>query len=222
MLSKTPKFNALLDNILDKAKPCSVICKECQGGFNIFEEDIKMYHLLRVPPQKSCPSCRQQRRLAFSNYSNIYRHSCQAQGHQEKVISLMPPSMPWIGYDLDYYLSDAWSSLDYGQEIKIDQDFFSQYYQLLSNVPHSLVRRRPDSINSDYSFYGGNMKDCYYAFGSWNSENAYYSISTSQSKDVMDSYYTRFVENGYNNVLTNKCFKCTYICLLYTSPSPRD
>ncbi|MBI3458919.1 hypothetical protein HY061_01505 [Candidatus Azambacteria bacterium] len=27
----------------------------------------------------------------------------------------------------------------------------------------------------------------------------------------MDSFYLRLVEGGYNNVLTNKCFKCTYI-----------
>ncbi|MBI3458874.1 hypothetical protein HY061_01265, partial [Candidatus Azambacteria bacterium] len=95
MSAKTPKFDALLDNILGTAKPGPVTCQECQKTFNIFEEDIKMYRLLRVPPQKICPNCRQQRRLAFLNYSYIFRHPCQAPGHTEKVISLMSPNIPW-------------------------------------------------------------------------------------------------------------------------------
>jgi len=210
-MSKTPKFDALLDNILDKAKPCSVICKECQSSFNLFEEDIKMYRLLRAPPQKICPNCRQQRRLAFMNYSYVFRRTCQAPGHSEKVISLMSPSMPWIGYDLDYYNSDAWSSLEHNQEVKIDQDFLGQYYDLLKKNPHPLIRRRTDCVNSEYSFSGGNLKDCYYVFGSWNSENVMYSTAAFNSRDVVDSYYTGFVEGGYNNVLTKKCSQCTNI-----------
>ncbi|MBI3458655.1 hypothetical protein HY061_00090, partial [Candidatus Azambacteria bacterium] len=101
--------------------------------------------------------------------------------------------------------------MEYNSEVELEKDFLNQYYQLLLKVPHPLVRKRTDCLNSDYSFSGGNLKNCYYVFGSWNSENIMYSIAAFSSKDVVDSYYTCFVEGGYNNVLTKKCFKCTHI-----------
>lgn len=133
-MSKTPKFDALLDNILAKTSPCSVTCKECGETFNILEEDIKMYHLLRVPPVTICPNCRQQRRLAFTNYSTIFKRPCQAPGHKEEVISAMPPSMPWIGYDFDYYNSDQWNISDYNREVEFERSFLSQYHDLLKKL----------------------------------------------------------------------------------------
>ncbi|MES3031650.1 MAG: hypothetical protein V4699_00195 [Patescibacteria group bacterium] len=210
MKSRTPKFNALLDKILDNAVPSVVSCKECGEQFEIFIEDINMYKLLRVPVQKICPNCRQQRRLSFTNYSHIFRTPCKAPGHHENVISIMPPEMPWIGYDFDYYNSDAWNPQDYEPDLE-EGNFFDYYFDLLSKIPQPLVRRGVGSTNSDYSFYGKNMKNCYYVFSSHESENVMYSTSIFQSKDVIDSYYVRSIEMCHNNVLTIKCYKCTNI-----------
>ncbi len=50
MISKTPQFDRALDAILKDLKPHDRQCKECNGAFHIFQEDIEFYQMLRVPP----------------------------------------------------------------------------------------------------------------------------------------------------------------------------
>ncbi len=51
-------------------------CITCGAGFEVTDEDMQFYDKLspviggekfQIPPPKMCPSCRQQRRLAFRN-----------------------------------------------------------------------------------------------------------------------------------------------------------
>ena len=79
--SKTPQFDKLLDEILHKIVPQERECiqkdisKYCEKKFKIFEEDIKFYKLLRVPPPLCCPTCRRQRRNAFTNRIYLYKRN---------------------------------------------------------------------------------------------------------------------------------------------------
>jgi len=214
MLSKTPQFDALLDVILEKLVPHMKECRQrdisqyCEGSFAIEADDIDFYKMLRVPPPTLCPTCRHQRRLAFSNYSHIYKRKCDVSGHREMMISAVAPVMPWITYDYDTYYSDVWDPRDYARDALPNDSFFSQFLELEKVVPQPGVRRGADSPNSDYSFYGKHMKDCYYVFGGRRNEDIMYGSSIYDCTHVVDAYYIRHIDVGYEHVGTHQMSKC--------------
>lgn len=208
--SKTPQFDALLDKILDGLVPHSRVCLECKMGFIIEDKDISLLKMFRSPAPKLCPDCRHRRRLAFSNYSNIYKRKCNFPDHNENMISLVAPCIPWITYDHDAYYGDKWDPFSYGKDIKEDKPFFDQFLDLEKEVPQPGVRRGANSPNSDFSFYGKDMKNCYYVFGGRTSENIMYGASIYHSKNIIDSYYLWRVDTGYDNISTADCYKCKY------------
>ncbi len=210
-MSKTPQFDTALDEILKSLIPHTRTCEDCKTDFEITAPDIELLNMLRVPAPKLCPTCRRRRRLAFANYSHMYRRKCDVPGHTDTMISLTAPVIPWKMYDYDTYYSDAWDPRNYGKEVSPEKSFFEHYFELLKEVPHPGVRRGPNCINSDYAFYGRGMKNAYYVFGAWTSENLLYSASIfTDSRNIVDSYYIRGGENLYENVITDRCFKCSY------------
>ncbi len=208
--SKTPQFDALLDKIFEELVPHSRICLECKKEFKIENEDIILLKMFRSPAPTLCPNCRQRRRLSFVNYSNIYKRKCDFPGHNEVMISQTAPIMPWVNYDHETYYSDLWDPFFYGKDIREDISFFQQFMHLEKEVPQPGVHRGANSPNSDFSFYGKDMKNCYYVFGGRRSEDIMYSSSIYDSKYIMDCYFLRKVDIGYNNVSTADCYKCKY------------
>ena len=139
--SKTPKFDILMDKILDEVVPHIRVCADCKKEFYIESEDIIFYKMFKVPPSKLCPNCRQKHRLAFANYSSIYKRKCDIPEHNDIMISPVAPVMPWITYDYETYYSDVWDPFSYGRKVKQDESFFNQFLDLLKVVPQPGVRR---------------------------------------------------------------------------------
>lgn len=207
---KTPLFDEALDKVLSLLDSGSRKCVMCDNDFLLSKEDIIFLKMLRVPPPQFCSNCRNMRRLSFANYSNIYKRKCDVSGHNDIMISPVPPVMPWVTYDYDAYYKGSWSPYDYGTPVDFSKNFFEQYLSILKDIPQPGVRRGSDSPNSDYSFYGKFMKDCYYVFGGRHSEDIMYSASIYKSKKIVDSYYTMEVDIGYENIFTDSCSKCFY------------
>lgn len=208
--SKTPKFDALIDKILNELEPHVKFCVDCKKEFFIEEKDITFLKMFRVPAPKLCPACRQKRRLSAANYSSIFKRKCDVPGHNEILISPVAPIIPWIAYDHSTYYGDSWDARSYGMEIVDDKSFFEQYKNLAKVVPIRAVPRGAESPNSDYSFYGKHMKDCYYVFGGRRSENIMFGSSIYDSRSATDCYFIRNDENVYENISTSNCFKCKY------------
>ena len=208
--SKTPKFDVLMDKILDKLVSHTRICENCKKKFDIEEGDITFLKMFRVPPPNLCPNCRQRRRLAFANYSNIYKRKCNFPGHTEMIISPIAPVMPWVAYDHEAYYGDEWDPSFYKKDVRQDEPFFKQFLELLQMTPQPGVPRGAESPNSDFSFYGKYMKDCYYVFGGRRSEDLMYSASMYDSKHVVDSYYLHKVDTAIDNVYTSDSYKINH------------
>lgn len=208
--SKTPKFDALIDKILDELIPHVRVCADCKKEFKIEAEDIVFYKMFRVPPPRHCPNCRQRQRLSFANYSNIYKRKCDVPGHTEMMISPIAPVMPWITYDRETYYGYSWDPMSYSRSIEIKISFFEQFLNLLKIIPQPGIRRGENSINCDFSFYGKDMKDCYYVFGGRKSEDIMFSSSVTRSKHAVDSYSIYDVDTVFNNIGTNRSYKTNY------------
>ncbi len=208
--SKTPQFDALLDNILTGLVPHTRTCTSCKKGFDITIPDIDLLKMLRVPAPMFCPNCRQQRRLSAANYSKIYKRKCDVPGHEEILISPVAPVMPWVAYDYATYYSDTWDARSYAMDVNVTKSFFDQYMDLVKVVPLRAVPRGADSPNSDFSFYGKHMKDCYYVFGGRRSEDIIFGSSIYDSKHAVDCYFIRDNDTAYDHVSTSECYKCKH------------
>lgn len=150
--SKTPQFDKTLGEILANLKPQQKTCKQCQGVFDIFQEDIEFYKKLRVPPPKLCPDCRKQRRFGFyNNILKFYKKECEA--HKgEKVISNFSPESSYKIFDLKYWWSDKWGGEDYGRDYDFSKPFFEQFKDFNFSVPHpTLLHYEKGVFESPYT-----------------------------------------------------------------------
>lgn len=216
MESKTPKFDALLDKILEDLIPHQRICKwngvhkYCEGEFTITKEDIEFLKMLRVPAPNFCPTCRRMNRYAFVNSVNLYKRDNNAPGKNNKIISFVPPSSPLVVYDVESY-RENFDPYTYGVIYDSSKKFLEQFFDLRSKVPQPAIIRDPSSINSEYSINGRNLKNGYYVSGGWNSENLWYCNLATDSRNVMDAFSVHFIENSYEIVSCEKCYNCSYL-----------
>lgn len=216
MENKTPKFDALLDKILEDLVPHQRVCKwngvhkYCEGEFDITKEDIEFLKMLRVPAPNYCPTCRRMNRFAFVNSINLYKRDNNAPGKGNKIISFVPPVSPLIVYDLDSYIKN-FDSNTYGVFYDYSKSFLNQFFDLRLKVPQPAIIRDPSSINSEYSINGRNLKNGYYVSGGWNSENLWYCNLATDSRNVMDAFSVHFIENSYELVSCEKCYNSRYL-----------
>lgn len=211
MASKTPNFDKVLDEILKNLVPHERVCGQCKQPFKVEKEDIEFYNMLRVPPPTLCPLCRQRRRRSFINYTTFFKRDCSAAGHKEKIISQIPGDSAFPVYDSEYYWSGDWDSLSYGQDYNPGADFFGQFRNLLDRVPQPATTRDPMSVNSEYTAYGLQLKNCYYVFGGLSPENVSYSNWPIYTKDSMEVLMAGNSERCYEAVWADHCYNCRFV-----------
>lgn len=203
------RFDASLDAILDKTSIGKRTCSECSSLFNFEQPDLDLCRKLRVPPPLLCPSCKRQRRLAFLNYTSLYKRKCDVPGHVEDIISAIPPLSPVKAFDYSYWNSYAWEPFSYGEEY-VGGSFKKQFLDFLARVPHAALTRHAGSVDSDYTLYGFNFKNCYFTFGGAKSENVHYSNWPMQCKDSLDLLIASDVELSSNSVFLSDSYRCNF------------
>ena len=220
MKSKTPKFDALIEPILEGLEPHTRECKwkgehqHCEGGFEIKEGDIKFFKLFRVPPPNYCPTCRRMRRMVHMGTLRLFKVACDAPEHGEEMISIFPPECPFPIYDYKYFMSEEFNPLSFGVEYKEGEDPMEVLLGMRKKFPMpSFLNRDPGSINSEYSNGGRDTKNVYYASGCFSSENVWYSNLLNRSKNIMDSKDIVKSEYLYEGFRSDHIYKSAYIYL---------
>ncbi|MFH0819088.1 MAG: hypothetical protein V1898_03795 [Patescibacteria group bacterium] len=184
-----------------------MICKNCQQLFEICSEDNEFYQKINVPIPTFCPSCRQQRRLAWRNERTLFQRQCSATG--KLIISMYQAETPFPVYDHFYYFSDEWDPLTYGREFDFSRPFFEQFHDLQMVVP----RMKNYSISNENAEYGNLSswnKNCYMMFESDNNEDSLYSEYSFRCKDIVDTSYAKECEFCYECVDIMKCYNLWY------------
>lgn len=211
-MTKTPKFDEALDVILKKLVPHGRMCLECKQNFQIEKEDIDFYHMLRVPPPKLCPKCRQIRRLSLlMRVPKFFKRPCNAPGHSENVVTVFPPSSPHKIYDAEYWYSDYWEATSYGRGYDNSRKFFEQFRGLFFDVPHLTLERDATAVNSEYSLGGRWGKNNYYCAGAYRSEDCSFGEEVIFSKSCIDCLDVWNSEFCYTCVGIDHCNRCTFV-----------
>lgn len=212
-MNKTPKFDRALDKVLEDLKPQKRICRTCQAEFVIFQEDIEMYHKLRVPPPRECPVCRMRKRMSMmANLLRFYKKECAAHPG-ERVVSQMDEENYYKIYDNKYWWDiNAWDAVSFGRSYDSSRPFVSQLISLLRDVPHmALARYNKNLINSDYTVDSFDVKNCYLAATLAFCENVSYGVWVLSSRDSLDLLRVNHVEHCYEASDCTRCFNSQYI-----------
>jgi hypothetical protein len=189
-------------------------CQNCAGNFTIEPEDFNFYEKIKVPPPTFCWECRAMRRMSFRNFRYLFKRKCDATG--KTIFTLMPPEAPMPVYDRDYYMSDLWDPMDYGQDYDFSRPFFEQFKKLFNKVPSANILNR-GSVNSDYGA-GLDMKNCYMCFDAGFDEDSAYGVTLQKSKQCFDTincksselcYYSINITNCYKTFFSRNCTQCS-------------
>lgn len=169
-------------------------CQACNKKFEITSQDFAFYAKMNVPAPKFCYHCRRQRLLCWRNQRTLYSRTCAAT--KKPIISIFAPDTDYVVYDRDYWWTDQWDPLSFGQDLDFSKPLVQQFDALLHRVPLPAVINGK-SENSQYSNHVGFAKNCYLLFASWEVENTHYSDMTGKVKDSMDLLQCTDIESGY-------------------------
>lgn len=185
-------------------------CQNCQKDFTIETEDFSFYEKIKVPPPTFCPKCRTVRRLCWRNEMSLFKRKCDVPGHNEMLISFIPPEEKLVVYDSSAWWGDTWDPLSYGKAYDFSRPFFEQWRQLRDIFPIQCLSNIK-ATNSDYCNVAEGSKDCYMCSGSWRVERTFYSNRIGYTIDCSDVYVTLKSELCYE---CNFCYDCYH--LLYS------
>jgi hypothetical protein len=86
-----------------------------------------------------------------------------------------------------------------------------QFKELFLISPQPALTRDPTSVNSDYTNYGIQLKNCYYTFGGINSEEIMFSVWPLFAKNSLDMLISQNTDFSYNGVFPDGCYNCNYV-----------
>src|SRR3989344_7366403 len=160
-------------------------CQSCKRSFTIEPEDFGFYEKINVPPPTFCPECRSIRRLAWREDHTLYKDTCKL--CDKTTLSVRAPTGQFTVYCRDCWISDKWDPLTYGREYDFNKPFFQQYAELMKVVPQpALTGAR--LINSEYTHVTNNLKNCYFVYWAFYTEDSQYCNAPLFSKHTFDAF----------------------------------
>lgn len=184
-------------------------CQNCKKDFIIEPEDFSFYQKIKVPPPTFCPKCRTIRRLCWRNEVSLFRRKCDAEGHEENIITIYHPDEKLVVCDTKYWWGDEWDPVAYGREYDFFKSFFQQWKELRDNIPLQALSNS-NAQNSDYCNVAEDSKDSYMSSGSWRIERTFYSNRISEIKDSGDLYVVHKSELCYDDIFCSNCYHLLY------------
>jgi len=191
-------------------------CRNCSENFEITQEDKNFYDKIspvfsgkkyQIPEPSLCPDCRQQRRLSFRNFVNLYNRECDLTG--KKIISCYDTEINFPVYEQHEWWGDKWDQFQYGKEFDFSRSFFKQFQELYVKTPKMSVHNA-QCENSDYCNFSYNSKNCYLVFGNINNEDCQFGHIVWKSENCYDCVYTYQSELCYESTDTVNCYDVSF------------
>jgi len=179
-------------------------CNKCKEEFDLGQEELSFYEMMKVPPPNICQHCRLKMVLVWRNEISLYSgRKCDFCG--KNILSIYNPKSPYKVYCYDCYHSDKWGAKDYFLEYNPAKSFVDQMQELLIRIPKLnlyISNLFGESINSEYMNQAGGCKNCYFIFNADPSEDILYSKGINKCFDSSDLYFS---------AESNLCYECVNI-----------
>lgn len=182
-------------------------CSICGQTLKFTPEDLKCYQKFTAEPQDICFSCNQQHHLSFRNERMLYNRKCDFSG--ESIISVYSSDKPFRVYKSEYWNSDKWDGLEYGQAFNFEKNFFEQFHELQQKVPRiSLINIKAE--NSEYCNLTYGNKNCYLVFGGDFNEDCMFGTLSMHNQDTVDCDYSNRNRLCYMLSDSIQCYDCQF------------
>lgn len=191
-------------------------CTQCQASFEVADEDLAFYERVSpvigdrtfpVPPPTLCPNCRQQRRLAFANRSNLYKRTSSFTGNE--LISIYSADKDVVVYENEVWWSDDWDPLEFGRDVDLTQPIMPQIMKVFREVP-VMALMNDQNENCPYVNTTGWAKNCHLCYGADHSEDCHYGEAIYYSKNTLDTLLCETMEHCYECTDCQKCYNLQF------------
>jgi len=183
-------------------------CQNCKNEFIIEPDDFGFYEKIKVPPPTFCPECRLQRRMIRRNERFLYSRTCSDTG--KKIVSVYDADVSFPVYSREYWYSDNWDGTNYGRDYDFSRPFFEQLKELAEVAPR-LNLWSVNTVNSDYSNYIVDSKNCYLCFTALGgNEDCMYSGYLNGSINCIDCDYITKCDKCYQCFNCDNSYNCQY------------
>lgn len=160
-----------------------------------------------IPPSKLSIQQREQRRLAYRNERNLYKHESALS--QEEIVSFYHPTSPLKIYSHDEWWADDWDPMKYGLDFDFGRGFFEQFYEMQLEVPRPpLVNNK--AHNSPYCNFADSSKNCHLITSGNQNEECYYDFFLVKCNSCVDSLWVINCELCYQCVDCQGCYNVRY------------
>lgn len=199
------------ENIVETRK-----CRVSGEDFVVTDRDLEFYNTLSpviwwvkcsLPAPTLCPNERQMRRMSWRNYDHFYKNTCAVTG--KEIVSTYRSHTPYKTVSQEAFWSDEWNPHQYGQAIDFSQPFFDQFHLLDRATPH-IALSVAKSVNSVYTNFSVNNRNCYLCSRIAECEDCYYSLLLVRSKNCFDCWDIADSEYLYECIRMIKSYHCFY------------
>src|SRR3989344_6587183 len=166
-------------------------CQASKKEFTITDNEQFFCEKIKVPLPTFSPEERFRRRLMRRNERVLNMRTCSGTG--KKIVSVYDADVPFPVYSREYWNSDSWDGTDYGRDYDFSRPFFEQYIELAKVAPR-MAMWQVNTVNSDYSNYIVDSKNCYLCFTALGNNE--------------DSMYSSYITGCVNCLDSDHCTKC--------------
>ncbi len=205
-MSKTPKFDAKVKEILDSTKPGERVCDLTGEKWMMDEEEIGWFKRFRVPPSNRAPLTRQRIMAGF-----LIGYQWWWQKHPQTGQPVLTFVHPESGIKV---LPDReWHDKDFSNvKITFDQSqpFFDQLRDLEHKIPFQAARNLIEPENSIAINSFGDINSYFTALNS-QAENSFYCVWSHRAIDSSDIHNVGTVQQGHSVDDSARVFNSRYL-----------
>ena len=203
--TKTPKFHAKVQEILDKLEPHERVCALTGEKWMMDEEEIKWLKKFHVPPATWCPMARMKIVAAYATGFGWWWNKHAKTG--EKVLSYVHPATGLkVLPDPEFYEQDH---TDRARDYDPTRPFNDQIRELQLETPFAAWRSLTISENSIALLSQGDTNSYFVTMSS--SKNTMYSYGAEITENSAEIYESQKIMNCYSVIFSRRLHNCKFI-----------
>ncbi len=210
-MSKTPKYDAKVSEILDSLEPGERTCDLTGEKWQMSDREIGWYKKFNVPPSKYSPMTRKKLVHSYFLMFDIW-YNKHADTGKPIVSGIHPGTGVRVLPDKEWFDRDFISE---GREVDLDKPFFDQLYSLSQVIPRAAGYNFVEPKNSvafisfgdvdSYFVLACRSKRCYYCGNSYDSEDC---AETSMVTKTQDCYHLVRCDRMHNCRFASESYDC--------------
>lgn len=132
------------------------------------------------------------------------------------MVSVYPQELENITtYDPEYWNSDQCELKEYAVGVDLNRSILKQFKEFSQKIPKRIIFNSYTFVNSQYSNYWADSKDCYMCSWPFWSEQCYYSFIPAKCVGDVDSYFNFACQYCYESIECSNCYNSSFLDFCY-------